>query len=88
MVKVKTENLSKGAKNLIEDLAELEHEQWIFWSKDIASKEKLSPERLERWKKLWIPYKDLTEEQKEQDRVWARKVLEVQYKSKKFKRRK
>lgn len=62
--------------NLLEKLAELEHEQWIAWSKDIASKEKLSPERLKRWKSLWVPYKELSEEMKEFDREWARKVIE------------
>lgn len=75
------ENLSEGAKQLIEDMADLEHQQWMFWSKDIAKKEKLSKERLNRWKKLWKPYSQLTEQEKEQDRVWARKVLLTQYKS-------
>lgn len=64
-------------KNLLEALAELEHKQWVEWSKNIAKKEKLSPERLERWKELWIPYEDLSEEMKEQDRKWARLVIEV-----------
>lgn len=59
----------------IERLAALEHEQWVKWSKDIASKEKLSPERLERWKALWIPYNELSEEMREHDRKWARRVL-------------
>lgn len=60
---------------LIEKLAELEHLQWIEWSKNIASKEKLSPGRVERWSRLWKPYAELTEEEKEQDREWARKVV-------------
>ncbi len=61
----------------LEKLAELEHIQWIEWSKNIASTEVISQERLERWKKLWIPYNELTEEQKEQDRIYARKILEI-----------
>ena len=61
----------------LEDIAELEHEKWVEWSKNIASREKLSPERLERWQKLWIPYCQLTETEKEQDRVWARKVMQA-----------
>lgn len=60
---------------LLEALAALEHDQWIEWSKSIAKSENLSPERLERWGKLWVPYDQLTEDQKEQDRVWARKTL-------------
>ncbi len=63
---------------LIEKLAELEHEQWVEWSKELVRSEmRLSFARIERWKKLWVPYSELTEEQKEQDRVYARKVIEV-----------
>ena len=64
-------------ENLTEKLAEIEHNQWMEWSKAIVHSENISEERKERWKKLSIPYKDLTEEQKEQDRVYARKVLDV-----------
>ena len=63
--------------DLIEKLAELEHEQWIYWSKNIAETEQIASNRLERWKNLWCPYSELTEEQKEQDREWARKVLQI-----------
>ena len=64
--------------NLIEDLADLEHRQWIEWSKVIAgADEKISEDRLDKWASLWIPYKKLSEEQKEKDRVWARKVLDI-----------
>lgn len=37
--------------------------------------------RLERWKKNWQPYAKLSEEVKEYDRVWARKVLAILNKS-------
>lgn len=66
---------SKQKTELIEKLSELEHEQWMRWSQAIASRESISNERFERWKLLWKEYKELTEEEKEQDRVWARKVL-------------
>ena len=56
-----------------EGLAKLEHDQWVEWSKAVAPE--VSPERQERWKKLWIPYSELTEEQKDQDRVWADKSI-------------
>jgi hypothetical protein len=62
---------------VIEELAKLEHDQWVTWAKSLMEHEKLSEERKQRWLKLFCPYKDLTEEQKEQDRVWARKVLAV-----------
>jgi len=61
--------------NNVERLAELEHEQWIAWSKSLVEKEKLSVQRVERWKNLWIPYDQLPEEEKEHDRKWAKKVI-------------
>ena len=64
-------------QQLVEALAELEHIQWVEWSKEIANTEKLSPERLERWEKLWVAYSELDESEKESDRKWARKVCAV-----------
>jgi len=52
---------------LIEKLAELEHEQWVHWNKSLP-KDLQKPE-------LWIPYEELTEEQKDKDRYFARKVI-------------
>ena len=62
---------------LLEDLAELEHEQWVKWSVSITQTEHISSERLERWKKLWCSYSELSEEMKDEDRKWARKALEI-----------
>lgn len=62
---------------LVEEVANLEHEQWIAWSKDIAEKESLSEERVNRWKQYWVPYGELTDDVKEHDRVWARKVIKT-----------
>jgi len=62
---------------LIEQLASLEHDQWIYWSKGIAKAENISLERLARWEKLWTLYDHLSEADKEHDRVWARKVIEI-----------
>lgn len=64
---------------LLEKIASLEHDQWIYWSKRLAlSDEKLSKERLDRWRGYWkTHYPDLPEEIKQQDRVWARRVLET-----------
>ena len=63
--------------SLLEQLAKLEHDQWMEWSKDLAAKENISKERKDRWKKLWIPYAELSEKEKEQDRVYARKILKL-----------
>lgn len=75
------EEFSIGAKQMIEDLAELEHNIWVEWSRSIARSESISMPRLKRWKALWKPYSQLTEEQKEEDRILARRITEVQFKS-------
>ncbi|GAH42791.1 unnamed protein product [marine sediment metagenome] len=62
---------------LIEKLANLEHEQWIKWSKTISEQERISEERRVRWQKYFVPYSELTEEVKEYDRVWARKIVKL-----------
>lgn len=60
----------------LELLANLEHEQWVKWSQTLAEKEKLSKERMIRWKSLWYPYSELTELNKDFDRDWAKVVVE------------
>ena len=66
-----------NSKEILEMLAELEHEQWIFWAKSIIKSEKISDKRKNRWEKLFIPYCDLNKNQKEQDRIWARKIMRM-----------
>jgi len=61
---------------LLEKLSAIEHEQWIEWSKEISRTEPISDARLNRWKKLWIPYSELPEEMKEHDRKWANKIID------------
>ncbi len=63
--------------NVPEALAALEHEQWMAWSKSLAAAEPLSAERVERWRGLWVPYADLSEQEKDADRVWAEKALAI-----------
>ena len=65
----------KSYKQLIEWLADLEHQQWMAWSKNIVNSEKISEDRMDRWAGLWKPYNKLTVEQKEQDREWAEKII-------------
>jgi len=67
--------MAESKRHIRELLAELEHEQWIEWAKNLMDRESLGSERIERWKKLMIPYSQLTEEQKDQDRIWADKSL-------------
>src|SRR3984957_2244465 len=60
---------------LLETLAMLEHEQWMQWAKTILMSEQISVERRNRWIECFQPYHELTEEQKEHDRIWARKIM-------------
>lgn len=61
--------------DLLEKIADIEHQQWMEWSKSVASE--VSEDRHKRWKTLWVPYSDLSEKMKEEDRKYARKVLEI-----------
>lgn len=62
---------------LRERLAALEHEQWMQWSKSLASETDLPSAILERWQAQWKPYELLTEEMKDLDRAWVEKVLGI-----------
>ena len=65
-------------KELIEELAELEHDQWMLWAKDILKSEDITEERADRWEEdSFKPYKDLSGKQKNMDREWAEKVLKI-----------
>ena len=64
-------------EEIIESLAELEHEQWMKWADTIMQTEKISDARFARWASCMIPYGELTEEMKEFDREWARKALAI-----------
>lgn len=63
--------------NLLEKLAELEHEKWQDWARHILSEEAISTQRVQRWARLFVPYEQLPEKEKEKDRVLARKVMKV-----------
>lgn len=63
--------------DLVERLAALEHEQWMEWAQAIQREEPISLERARRWQGHYVPYADLPEQVKEQDRVYARKVVAV-----------
>lgn len=74
--KKKEKRLKEKAIALVEKIAPLEHEQWAHWTKYIL--DNLTDENIERWKiQCQTDYKDLSEEEKESDRVWARKLLDI-----------
>ncbi len=59
--------------DLVEALAEIEHEQWMHWSQAVTPKVPAGVS--DSWRKSWVDYGELTEDLKEADRVWARKVV-------------
>ena len=58
-------------KELLEKLSNLEHKQWMHWRKHIEKKYDIPHSN-------WlIHYGHLPDKIKEQDRIWARKVIEL-----------
>ena len=66
-------NATVNLDDLIEALAEVEHQQWLHWSKAIAPE--VAEATRQQWRRSWMDYSELTEDVKEADRVWARKVM-------------
>jgi hypothetical protein len=59
-----------------ERLAALEHEQWAHWTRYLL--DHLTPENVERWRRqIDTPYEELSEPEKQGDREWADRVLEI-----------
>lgn len=76
-------------EELIEKLAELEHEQWMYWSRAVVEQVlgdstsssfdvyKRMLEKHQSWLEYWKPYEELSEEVKEHDRKWAYKAAKI-----------
>ena len=62
---------------LLEKLAELEHVQWERWASTLMEQERLSDHTRDIWVQHMIPYEELTESDKENDRDWAKKVIQI-----------
>jgi len=74
--------IEETTKELREELSELEHKQWESWTKYIIENVPIEKRGLlyddlrAKWSKNWKPYSELTEEEKDKDRIWADRVLE------------
>jgi len=75
-VNEKQNDIVELSKALEEKIAELEHNQWWSWSEKLSRDIEIPELVKERWEQCWKPYSELTEEQKEEDRFWARKVFQ------------
>lgn len=59
--------------SLRERLSAIEHEQWVEWSTAVLPE--VSDERRDRWRRFQVPYEELHETVKDQDRYWTDIVL-------------
>jgi hypothetical protein len=66
-------NPTPNLEELVEALAEIEHTQWMHWSQAAAAE--INTTTRDKWQRSWVDYAELTEDLKEADRVWARKVV-------------
>lgn len=61
---------------LVEDVAEVCHEQWLGWAKVVL--DEVYIQRRRRWEKdCFKPYSELSEEMKERDRKYAREIIDL-----------
>lgn len=62
--------------DVVEALAALSHEQWAGWARWMI--DQWSPEAVARWERqVATPYAELSEREKESDRVEARRILDL-----------
>jgi len=67
----------KKPDDLKEQIAEAIHNEWEDWSINLYKNETLSEDRIKRWRTMWIPYSELSEEVKDYDRKWAIQILSL-----------
>lgn len=73
---MRTERDNHRPDGVLERLAAHEHEQWATWAKHMLDNQ--SPENVARWREqAAVAYDRLPEEDRETDRAWARRALEV-----------
>ena len=60
-------------QEMIEQLAALEHQQWLAWAIPTYQRGGGKVE----WMDLFVPYEKLSEDEKEKDRVWARQAAKI-----------
>jgi len=77
---------TKGVRQVLELLAENEHKTWASWMEWLFNSEcgtlnadgsfTIKPEKVDRWKyQLKVPYKLLSEEEKESDRMQVYELM-------------
>ena len=80
-------------KKVLDSVAEVEHNQWMFWSKSVSEELKkaivlgrtnkidecceMLANILRRWEKNWKPFSELSNDSKDDDRIWAEQVFSL-----------
>jgi len=63
-------------KLLIEDLAKFAHDQWVISADHILNN--YTPKNIIKWKSMVkLPYRELTERERDSDREVARKIIDL-----------
>lgn len=64
---------------MIEKLSEFVHEEmWGKWAKKLLEEESnISDERRKRWEECFVPYNELSEEMKDLDRGFAKRIIDL-----------
>ena len=64
---------------MIEKISEFVHEEmWCKWAKIMLEEEpNISEERRKRWEECFVPYDGLTEDMKDLDRGFAKRIVEM-----------
>jgi hypothetical protein len=75
-----------STERTVEELADLEHRQWAHWMRYLFGQcehhpdgsATIPPHLVACWQRqMDAPYAHLTEREKDSDREWARKVIEI-----------
>ena len=62
-------------EQVIERIAENEHERWVAWAKSLEAKERLSEEQRLHWRKFYVPYSSLPQGARDVYRKVAEKYV-------------
>lgn len=64
---------------LMEELSDQIHEQWRYWISYLIDEfgDDLPEELVERWREDDVPYSDLSDDEKDKDRKWAKKYIDI-----------
>lgn len=65
--------MTEKEKKLLEEISKLIHDEWVEWAQQIEHE--VSKDRRSRWQTVYCEYENLSEDMKDKDRVYGKKVL-------------